>query len=206
LSKPRDAERRKALIMSFIAAVIANTPIWVWILFAFLLSRGFVALREREIQPGRALIVPIVFLVWGLTGLIESRGLGFDLALFAVGLAAGVFVGRALTALTPPPRLALDAGTIVMPGSPIPFVLILVSFAVKYVAAVALALNVGSPAHAEIASASALVGGVFAGMFWGRTLTQFRRALAAAGLPADWADAARLPFVRPATSADGAAS
>jgi len=192
--------------MSFIAAVIVNTPIWVWVLFAYLVSRGVVALREREMRPGRALIVPIVFLVWGLAGLIESRGLGFDLALFVIGLAAGVFGGRALTALTPPPRLALDAGTIVMPGSPIPFVLILVSFAVKYVAAVALALNVGSPAHAEIASASALVGGVFAGMFWGRTLTQFRRALAAAGLPADWADAARLPFVRPATSADGAAS
>jgi len=192
--------------MSFIAAVIVNTPIWVWVLFAYLVSRGVVALREREMRPGRALIVPIVFLVWGLAGLIESRGLGFDLALFVIGLAAGVFGGRALTALTPPPRLALDAGTIVMPGSPIPFVLILVSFAVKYVAAVALALNVGSPAHAEIASASALVGGVFAGMFWGRTLTQFRRALSAAGLPADWADAARLAFVRPATSADGAAS
>ena len=35
--------------MSFIAAVIANTPIWVWVLLAFLLSRGVVALRERQI-------------------------------------------------------------------------------------------------------------------------------------------------------------
>jgi hypothetical protein len=192
--------------MSFVAAVILHTPIWVWVLFAFLLSRGLVALQEREIQPGRALVVPIVFLVWGLAGLIESRGVGFDLALFGVGLAAGFVGGRLMAALTPPPRLALDAGTIVMPGSPIPFALILVSFAIKYAAAVALALNAGSPAHAEIASASALVGGVFAGMFWGRTLTQFRRALDAAGLSADWADAARLAFFRPAASADGAAS
>ena len=43
-------------------------------------------------------------------------------------------------------------------------------------------------------------------MFWGRTLTQFRRALDAAGLSAGWADAARLAFFRPAASADGAAS
>jgi multisubunit Na+/H+ antiporter MnhC subunit len=192
--------------MSFIAAVVVHTPIWVWVLFAYLLSRGLGALREREIRPGRALIVPIVFLVWGLAGLIESRGLGFDLALFAVGLAAGFVGGRAIAALTPPPRLALDAGAMTLPGSPIPLALILVSFAIKYVAAVALALNAGSPAHAEIASASALVGGFFAGLFWGRSLTQFRRALAAAGLAANWTDAARLAFVRPLASAGGAAS
>jgi len=186
--------------------ILSHTPVWVWVLFAFLVSRGAVALREREIQPGRALVVPIVFLVWGLAGLIESRGLGFDLALFVVGLAAGVFGGRALGILTPPPRLSPAAGTIILPGSPIPFALIIVSFAVKYVAAVALALNAGSPAHAEIASASALVGGLFAGLFWGRTLTQFRRALEAAGGGAGWADAARLAFLRPAARADGAAS
>ena len=191
--------------MPFIAAVIVRTPIWVWVLLAFLLSRGFVALRVREIQPGRALVVPVVFLVWGLTGLIESHGVGFDLALFVVGVAAGFAGGRLIAALTPPPRLAIDAGTIVMPGSPIPFALILVGFAVKYAAAVALALNAGSPVHAEIASGAALVGGVFAGMFWGRTLTQFRRALDAAGLSAGWVDAARLAFFRPAARADGAA-
>jgi len=205
LSKPRDAERRKAAIMSFIAAVIANTPIWVWVLLAFLLSRGVVALRERQIQPGRALVVPIVFLVWGLAGLVQSHGLGFDLALFVVGLAAGLLGGRALAVLTTPPRLSLETGTMSLPGSSIPLVLIIVSFAVKYVAAVALAVNAGSPAHALIASASALVGGVFAGLFWGRTLTQFRRALDAAGLDAGWADAARLAFLRPAASAAGAA-
>jgi hypothetical protein len=186
--------------------ILSHTPVWVWVLFAYLVSRGVVALREREMQPGRALIVPIVFLVWGLAGLIESRGLGFDLALFVVGLAAGIFGGRALAVLTPPPRLSLAAGTMILPGSPIPFALIIVSFAVKYVAAVALALNAGSPAHAQIASASAVVGGVFAGLFWGRTLTQFRRALEAADVGAGWADAARLAVLRPVASADGATS
>ena len=56
--------------------ILSHTPVWVWVLFAYLVSRGVVALREREMQPGRALIVPIVFLVWGLAGLLESRGLG----------------------------------------------------------------------------------------------------------------------------------
>ena len=51
-----------------------------------------------------------------------------------------------------------------------------------------------------------MVGGVFAGLFWGRTLTQFRRALEAADVGAGWADAARLAFLRPAASADGATS
>ena len=177
--------------------ILSHTPVWVWVLFAYLVSRGVVALREREMQPGRALIVPIVFLVWGLAGLIESRGLGFDLALFVVGLAAGIFGGRALAVLTPPPRLSLAAGTMILPGSPIPFALIIVSFAVKYVAAVALALNAGSPAHAQIASASAVVGGVFAGLFWGRTLRQFQRALQAEGLSTTFANLAALVGGRP---------
>lgn len=183
--------------MPFVYAIVVNTPIWVWVLLAYLVSRGVVALREREMKPGRALIVPTVFLAWGLAGLVESHGLGLDLALFVVGLAAGLFGGRALALLTPPPRLALDAGTMILPGSPIPLALIVVSFVVKYAASVALALTAGSAVHAEFASATALAGGVFAGLLWGRTLTQFRRALRSAGLAADWAAAARLAVARP---------
>ena len=51
-------------------------------------------------------------------------------------------------------------------------------------------------AQAEIAGALALIGGAFAGLFWGRTLALLRRALQGAGASADWAALARLAFAR----------
>jgi hypothetical protein len=185
--------------------IISHTPIWVWFVLAFLVSRGLNAMQPRTIAPIRALIVPLIFLVWGLAGLINSRGLGLALALFVVGAAAGFAAGSALATLMPAPRLDQDAGTLAMPGSPIPLAIILAAFVIKYVGAVAQA-TAGDPAtQAEIASAMALVGGVFAGAFWGRTLALFRRALLGAGLSADWPAVARLALIRPAARADQAA-
>ena len=85
--------------------IISHTPIWVWVLLAFLVWRGINAMQPRTIAPSRALIIPLVFLVWGLAGLITARGLGFALALFAVGAIAGLVAGSALAALTPAPGL-----------------------------------------------------------------------------------------------------
>jgi hypothetical protein len=178
--------------------VVSHTPLWVWVLFAFLLSRGLVALRPREVAPSRALLVPIAFLLWGLDGLVGSRGLGLDLALFVAGFAAGLAAGRALAALTPAPRLTPEGASMIVPGSPLSLALILVAFSVKYVGAAALAIVADPAVHAEIASATALAGGLFAGAFWGRTLTQFRRALDAAGLGAGWPTVVRFVCAPPA--------
>jgi len=163
--------------------ILSHTPIWVWALLAFLVSRGLNAMQPRTIAPVRVLIIPVVFLVWGLVSLISSRGLGFAFVLFVVGTAAGLAAGSALAALMPAPRLDRQTGLLAMPGSPIPLALILAAFVVKYAGSVAL-VGASDPAtHAEIASAMALIGGVFAGLFWGRTLGQFRRALQADGQP-----------------------
>ena len=89
-----------------------------------------------------------------------------------------------------------------MPGSPIPLAMILTAFVVKYVGAVALATASDPATQAEIASGLALIGGVFAGAFWGRTIGLFRRALLGAGLSADASALARLALTRAAAGAD----
>ena len=57
---------------------------------------------------------------------------------------------------------------------------------------VALALTSGAAVHAEIASVAVAIGGLFAGLFWGRTLRQFQRALQADGRSATVAALAAL--------------
>ena len=180
----------------FVYQVLVHTPIWVWLLLAFLVSRGLAALTPRDVAPNRMLILPLVFLVWGVTGLIGSRGLGGDFALLVIALAAGGAGGVALAALGPPPRLNPETGGIAMPGSGIPLALILISFAVKYVGTVALAVDSDVFQRAVLVSAMTSVGGAFAGLFWGRALTLFRRALAAAGERSDIASAAKLIWPR----------
>ena len=92
-----------------------------------------------------------------------------------------------------------------MPGSPVPLILIGVAFATKYVGNVALALEADITVHAEIASAMAAASGLFAGLFWGRTLGQFARALQADGEPVTLRGLVDLVTARPSPSAPGAA-
>jgi hypothetical protein len=178
--------------------ILSHTPIWVWVLLAFLIYRGVNAMQPREVAPIRALIVPVVFLVWGLSGLLSSHGLGLDLALFIVGAAAGYAAGGVLAMLTPAPGLAPDTGMLAMPGSPIPLAMIVAAFVVKYVGSVVQAMASDPATQGEVAAVLALIGGVFAGMFWGRTLALFRRALRGAGLSDDWTALARLALGRAA--------
>ncbi len=63
----------------FVITVLRHTPIWVWVLLAFLIYRGIMMLRPREVSPSRMLIIPVVFLVWGLTGMVGADGLGVKL-------------------------------------------------------------------------------------------------------------------------------
>jgi hypothetical protein len=189
----------------FIVTILSHTPIWVWVLLAFLISRGVAAMSPREVSANRMLIIPVVFLVWGLTGMFGGDGLAYKLALFAGGVLAGLACGRALASLLPAPRLSRTTGLLAMPGSPMPLILIGLAFATKYIGTVALALNPDLVVHAEISAAMAAVGGLFAGLFWGRTLGQFARALQADGEPVTLRGLVDLVTARSSPSAPGAA-
>ncbi|WP_230328659.1 hypothetical protein [Salmonella enterica] len=58
-----------------IALFLRDTPVWVWILLAFLLRRGFAALYDREMTTGRLFFLPMLFLVWGAYGVITETEL-----------------------------------------------------------------------------------------------------------------------------------
>jgi hypothetical protein len=173
--------------------ILAHTPLWVWALFAFLVYRGVAAMGGREVSPYRVLIVPAVFFVWGASSLLErSDGSALNVAAFLGALLVGAAAGGVLASLTPAPRLSPATGLLAMPGSPVALVLNCVAFAAKYAGNVALALTSGAAAHAELASVVVAIGGLFAGLFWGRTLRQFQRALQADGRTATVAALAAL--------------
>lgn len=77
-----------------IALFLRDTPVWVWILQAFLLRRGFAALYDREMTTGQLFFLPVLFLVWGVYGVITETALaGASFTMMTAGLLAGTALG-----------------------------------------------------------------------------------------------------------------
>ncbi|KAF1048317.1 MAG: hypothetical protein GAK35_00342 [Herbaspirillum frisingense] len=167
-----------------IAAIVSHTPLWVWPLLAFLLYRGWQAGRDRETPLLKALAVPLVMFALSVSGLLLSFGahpLNAVLGAAAL-LVAGFFSfrSRATAAI----RVDAARHRIAQRGSWQPLLLTVGIFAVKYSAAVALALHPQLAADPWFALPQSLLYGAFAGIFTGRLLRimhLYRRALAGDG-------------------------
>ena len=53
--------------MTFVYQILIHTPLWVWILLAYLVWQGIQSMQPRTTTIWRALIVPVVFIVWGIS-------------------------------------------------------------------------------------------------------------------------------------------
>jgi hypothetical protein len=176
--------------------VLENTPVWVWLLLAFLIYRGIVALNPRAVDPRRALVLPIVFLVWAIVGLIgQPHDASAAWLSFAVTLAAGAAVGVGIAGLRTPPTLARESGLLHLPGAPTTLILACFGFAVKYVSSVAMAMHPELRGDFWFCAFYGAQCGILAGIFWGWTIGQFARALQAEGEAASPARLVRLALL-----------
>jgi len=152
-----------------VETIVSHTPVWVWILLAFLVSRGLKALKGGTAPLSKLAIVPAVFAAWGLLHLFREPSAGWITALaWLVGAAAGLGIGTVLARTS---GMSVDRlqKTVTLPGSVVPLVLILVTFASKFGLGVELATT-----HAGLDSMyvilDGLVSGLVAGIFAGRFL------------------------------------
>ncbi|CAB3752230.1 DUF6622 family protein [Paraburkholderia solisilvae] len=163
--------------------IVRGTPVWVWILLVFLLSRGVKALNGGTAPLGKLAIVPVVFAVWGIVHLATEPAAGWQAACawvfgVAVGLLAGAFIARKS-------RFTVDRSqkTVTLPGSAVSLILILVTFASKFWLGVELATSAPVPADSGYVVLDALVSGIVAGIFAGRFLIYWMRFRVQPGLP-----------------------
>jgi hypothetical protein len=118
--------------MNFVLQTVINTPPWVWPLLAFLLFLGIRALRPRTASLWRVAILPTVFCVWGLYGLVSLHALTAQRVLpwagaVAIGIAAGMLIASLQPIRADKVRHLVRAA-----GGPLTLVLILSVFASKY--------------------------------------------------------------------------
>ena len=149
--------------MMFAYQILIHTPPWVWILLAYLVWQGIKAMRPRKAPIWRALIVPFVFIAWG----ISRIGFGQhdnQWPFVAWGVAALALLP--LGVLTPRPfDVDHKTGEIIRPGSAFALIRNLVVFTLQYTVSVISAIDAGDRALAIIVGRS--ISGATAGYFFG---------------------------------------
>jgi len=156
--------------MNFALGIITHTPLWVWPLLAYLVWQGIKAMQPRTTTIWRALIVPAVFIVWGLTRL--GFGQQGSIAPLIAWIAAALLL-LPVGILTPRPfEVDHATGLIKRPGSVFPLIRNILVFALQYTIAVLAAL------HADDLAIGALIGravsGAMSGYFIGSTIAMLR--------------------------------
>jgi non-heme chloroperoxidase len=163
-------------------AVLQRTPWWVFTVLALLIVTGAQALRPRVVPVWRLLIVPAIFIVWGILSVVLRSAAVPVLALDWIALAAfGTVIGWATTRLR---GFAFEAnGRIVrVPGTLLPLARNLLIFVARYGLAVAAAFAATGTVHAQIVAWDVGVSGFATGYFLG-WLARFARARRATPAP-----------------------
>jgi hypothetical protein len=113
-------------------AIVQHTPLWVFGLLAVLVVVGVQALRPRDVPVWRPLLVPVVFILWGVNSLLAKVAAAPWLS---VDWLTATVIGFAIAAAT----VRLDgvqvdraAGRVHLPGSPAPLARSLAIFVARY--------------------------------------------------------------------------
>lgn len=152
--------------MMFTYQVLVHTPLWVWVLLAYLVWQGIKAMQPRTTPIWRALIVPIVFIVWG----VSRIGLGHqDSSWPLVAWIAAAVALSPVGVLTPRPFDVDHAtGQIIRQGSVFALIRNLVVFVLQYSVGVISAIDAGDRALAIVVGRA--ISGATAGYFLGSTI------------------------------------
>jgi len=148
--------------------IVVHTPLWVWVLLAFLIIRGVMSMRPGETSLVKLAIVPALFTAWSLWSISTRYGVALEAwALWLVGIAAGAGIGwlllRRATLWVGPStgKLWRSADFSLLP-------LLLITFLVKYGFEVALAVLPSLLADVGFRAAYMLLTGLFTGIFIGK--------------------------------------
>jgi hypothetical protein len=76
--------------------IVANTPLWVWPLMAFVLWLGWQGLQPRTVPPWRPALLPLVSVGSSLAGVAQSAQPALAAVGWTVGLLAALPLGHVI--------------------------------------------------------------------------------------------------------------
>ena len=148
--------------------IITNTPIWVFVLFFFLVFLGLSQVKDREIPLKRVFILPLIMFLLSLVGVFLAFGI--DLISFSFYLLAFIF-GIILNIALKLPRNCIyikEKKVFFIKGSFIPLFLIMAIFFTKYFVGIVSAKGLSFIASYYYIISISFLYGFFSGIFFGR--------------------------------------
>lgn len=127
--------------MEGILLLLQHTPVWVFALLAALIALGVQGLRPRSLPLWRVMIVPTVFILWGVLGIV-TRSAAFPIGVidWLIAAAAGFAIAWRTTRLK---GVQFDQRRrqVLLPASGVPLARNLLVFFAKYSLTAAVAVN-----------------------------------------------------------------
>lgn len=155
-------------MMETLSQILTHTPVWVWVLFVFLVTRGIKVRQPATVTLEKLAIIPAIFLFWDIYDLVVHRQLTLStFALWIAGILAGAALGFVLikhvsaTRASAPRSIHRQADY-----SALPFMIL--AFLVKYVLGVMTAMSPETLQQPGMSAFAIISGGVFAGVFLGK--------------------------------------
>jgi len=154
--------------------ILAETPLWVWILFSFLVLIGVNALSDREMNLRGLFIMPLFFLLWGgITVIEELAFLFWGLVAMSVGLLLGYGAGWSLSRGGRQLKSKEGSHLIIWPGTPWIIIFVIITFITKYTLNAFLNIEPELKFSLWFNIVFGVLSGLISGVLWGRTLNLY---------------------------------
>ncbi|MDR2310825.1 MAG: hypothetical protein LBE54_07555 [Brucellaceae bacterium] len=151
-----------------VTEILTHTPWWVWVLLVYLVYVGVRLLSPTTVSPKGMLLMPSIFLLWGIYGIFNKLAMPWTaLLIFAVALIVGLLLGRILMAMQQPAMLDSETGMVQRPGSVVPIIVILLNFGCLYGLSVYAAYHPNSLQELNFTAIYSVDLGLTSGFFWG---------------------------------------
>jgi hypothetical protein len=155
--------------MQTLNIILRHIPGYVWAILAFIIVMGFKQSRDQLMGRARLMILPLVWLLFGAWGVESSFGLNVaPLLAWALGLIASVMLVKR-SGWPGSSRHDTDSGTFFVPGSWLPFGLMMAIFCGKFALGMSLAFHPEMARDVAFGSGFSALFGVLGGVFLGRS-------------------------------------
>lgn len=160
----------------FLVEVIKGTPVYVWAILILLIKRGLGAAKDGIISFPKMLIMPAIFVVWGIDKLfIYFPNVGVSLSTYLSFACIGTALGYTLYGRFR--HIYTKDNVLYKSGTYLPLMIILINFSIKYCLSVWLAINPALYDDLSFSIFYAALSGFSVGLFFGGVLQVYRRKL-----------------------------
>jgi hypothetical protein len=154
---------------------LKTPPIWIWLLFAYLLYVGKTALKDRIMPLYKIFILPSILFSVNIRIFFLKFNF-YYLIIFLIGFCCFAMLQKKFYKNY---QIKADKTNklIFLPGSIAPIITILINFFTKFYFGYKIAINASLVEHKIFFSAYVLIVGITLGLFWGKTILFYHRYL-----------------------------